>query len=72
MVSQAEGEQSGKRKRSPINLHGREFHYTLPSGEVVIVAPHKGSRGLVTLPDGTTVKVVKLQLDDSGKNVDTN
>lgn len=58
MVADGEG-----RKRSPINLHRREFHYTLPSGEVVVVAPHKNWRGMVTLPSGTTVKVVKVDGD---------
>jgi len=50
-------------KRSVISLHKREFHYTLPSGEVVIVAPHKNWRGMVTLPAGTKVKMVKLTDD---------
>jgi hypothetical protein len=59
MVASSEGE--GPRvKRSPINLYDREFVYTLPSGETFTVSPHKGPKGLVTVPEGTAVRVVKL------------
>lgn len=63
----AEGREEPKRTYKPFNLQKREFHYTLPSGEVVIVTPHKR---LVELPDGTTVKVVKITIDTRAKDVD--
>lgn len=55
------------RKKSPVNLlQQREFVYTLPSGEQVIIKPYKQGRGVVELPPGTEVEVKKL-LDQSTK-----
>lgn len=60
MVDIAEGT-APRVKRSPINLYDREFVYTLPSGETFTVSPHKGPKGLVTVPEGTNVRVVKIE-----------
>ncbi len=56
----AEANEPEKRKHCPFNLQKREYHYTLPNGDTVIVSPHKR---LVTLPNGTTVKVIKVEIE---------
>jgi hypothetical protein len=60
MVASADGAEPERKVMKPFNLHKREFVYTLPSGEVITVSPHKKGRGMVTVPRGTVVKVVKI------------
>lgn len=49
-----------ERVKRPFNHNRREYHYTLPSGEVVVIAPGKRG-GLACVPAGTRVRVVKVE-----------
>lgn len=60
MVAEAEGAELVR----PFNLYDREFIYKLPSGEELIISPHNGTRGLVTFPQGTEIKVRKIKPND--------
>lgn len=61
MVAEAEGADEKPVKHLPFNLYDREFVYTLPSGEEVIISPHNDSRGMAIFPEGTGVKVRKVK-----------
>jgi hypothetical protein len=53
----AEGE------RKPINLHRRDFVFTIPASDVpqvLTISPHKKGRAIVLVPEGSTVEVRKL------------
>lgn len=57
MVSQAD---EPKRVKRPFNHDGKARYITLPSGEVVVIGPGKRG-GLLELPEGAAVKVVKVK-----------
>ncbi len=64
----SEGERTEPRVKRPFNHNGKEYHYTFPSGEVMVIAPGKRG-GLASVPAGTRVRVVKLKVNQTPDSV---